>query len=176
MAAPFYRFRLPSRSFTRPGWAAAVVRGWLSRGLTPHQLALAVAVGGTCAFFPILGAATPLCALAALLLRLNQPVVQGINVLTTPLYPPAVLLFIRLGEALTGAPARGFDFAAWSRLGREHPGQFFARFGQTLAEGVVGWAAAAVLAAPLIYLAVRLVIRAREGDGARRQAPRSLPA
>lgn len=135
------------------------IRAWFAQGLTPHQLALAIAAGGTCAFFPVLGAATPLCVATALALRLNQPLVQGVNALTAPVYPAMVFLFVRVGEALTGAPAGGLDFSAWAEIVRRHPAEFLGKFGATVAHAVVGWGVLSAFGAPCAYLATRLVLR-----------------
>ncbi|HUB58966.1 MAG TPA: DUF2062 domain-containing protein, partial [Candidatus Micrarchaeia archaeon] len=43
----------------------------LRQGVTPEKLALSIALGAALGVFPVLGTTTALCALAALLLRLN---------------------------------------------------------------------------------------------------------
>ena len=169
-AFPFYRFRAPRRPGRRPGWLDGL-RAGLTQGLAPHDVALAFAAGSVCAFFPVLGAATPLCVLAALALRLNQPLVQAINGLTFPLYPVLVVAFVHLGERLAGAPVRGLDLAAMSQLLRADPAAFLRRFGETLRHAVLGWAVVSAAAAPLIYAAARALLRLSE-----RRSPRPLPA
>jgi uncharacterized protein (DUF2062 family) len=168
-AFPFYRFRLARRRGPRPGWREALRVG-LTQGLAPHEVALALAAGTVCAFFPVLGAATPLCVLAALALRLNQPLVQAINGLSFPAYPVMAVVFVHCGERLAGAPPRGLDLAAMSRLVRSDPAAFLQRFGQTLGHAVLGWAALSAVAAPLIYALARALLRLSE------RRPRPLPA
>lgn len=168
-AFPFHRRRIARRAARPPGWALAL-RLALTQGLAPHELALALAAGAVCAFFPVLGAATPLCLLAALALRLNQPLVQAINGLSFPLYPLAAAAFVRCGERLAGAPARGLDLAAVSRMLRAEPAGFLQRFGEALGHAVLGWAAVSAVAGPLIYAATRLLLRPAE------RRPRPRPA
>lgn len=65
----------------------------LKQGTAPEKLALAIAVGVSVGSIPLLGAATPLCLLLGVLLRLNHPVVQAANY---AVYPLQVGLFLPL--------------------------------------------------------------------------------
>ena len=62
----------------------------LTQGITPEKIALTLAVGSALALFPILGTTTLLCLLAGILLRLNQPIIQMVNALCTPLHLPVI--------------------------------------------------------------------------------------
>jgi uncharacterized protein (DUF2062 family) len=77
----------------------------LSHGMSPHAIALSVALGFVLGVFPILGCPTILCGLAAIMLRLNLPAVQFVNYLVYPLQIALLLPFIRLGERLFHTPA-----------------------------------------------------------------------
>ena len=76
----------------------------LRQGLSPGKLAASVAVGIGISIFPVFGATTLLCLIAAYLGRLNQPTVQLINYLAGPLQLLLLIPFIRLGEWLFHAP------------------------------------------------------------------------
>ena len=52
----------------------------------------------------MLGVSTALCALAALLLRLNMPAIQLVNYLLTPLQLLLIIPLLRFGELLADAP------------------------------------------------------------------------
>lgn len=123
----------------------------LFRGLRPHEVALAVAVGAACAFFPVLGLATPLCCLAALALRLNLPLVQAINGLTSPGYPAAVYLFVRIGAWASRNPTPSFGGASFWTLVRHPSPAVLAAIGQGLGLALVGWAVVAAAWIPLAY-------------------------
>ena len=56
----------------------------LSQGVTPEKLALSLALGITLGIFPALGSTTALCAIAALVLRLNLPAIQIVNYFMYP--------------------------------------------------------------------------------------------
>ena len=69
------------------------VRKIFHQGLTPHQLALTIALGVVVGIVPLVWGATPLCALLAFRLRLNQVAIQAVNYLV---YPLQMALFIPL--------------------------------------------------------------------------------
>ena len=64
----------------------------LRQGVSPRELALCLALGTTIGLIPVLGVSTLLCALAALMLRLNMPAIQLVNYLLSPLQ---LILIIR---------------------------------------------------------------------------------
>jgi len=75
----------------------------LRQGVTPEKIALSVALGAALGVFPALGWTTTLCAIAALVLRLNLPAIQIVNYFMYPLQLALLLPFFRLGEKLFGA-------------------------------------------------------------------------
>jgi len=76
----------------------------LRQGVTPEKLALSLALGVAIGVFPVLGTTTALCALIALVLRLNLPAIQLVNYFVYPLQIALILPFFRAGEKLFGAP------------------------------------------------------------------------
>lgn len=76
----------------------------LRQGVTPEKIALSVALGVALGVFPMLGTTTALCAIAALLLRLNLPAIQIVNYFVYPLQIGLLVPFFRVGEKLFRAP------------------------------------------------------------------------
>ncbi|MGC1616188.1 MAG: DUF2062 domain-containing protein [Candidatus Acidiferrum sp.] len=76
----------------------------LRQGVTPEKLALSIALGVALGVFPVLGTTTALCALAALILRLNLPAIQILNYFVYPAQIALLIPFFRMGEKLFGAP------------------------------------------------------------------------
>jgi uncharacterized protein (DUF2062 family) len=76
----------------------------LRQGVSPEKMALSLALGVALGVFPVLGTTTTLCAIAALLWRLNLPAIQIVNSFVYPLQIALLLPFFRLGEQLFGAP------------------------------------------------------------------------
>jgi hypothetical protein len=74
----------------------------LKQGITPRKLALTCSLGIVLGLFPVLGTTTLLCLAAALLLRLNIPLIQLVNYLAAPLQLVLIVPFIKMGSALFG--------------------------------------------------------------------------
>ena len=72
----------------------------LRQGVTPEKLALSLSLGVVLGVFPALGWTTVLCALAALILRLNIPATQLVNYFMYPVQLATIIPFFRLGEIL----------------------------------------------------------------------------
>jgi uncharacterized protein (DUF2062 family) len=76
----------------------------LKQGVTPEKIALSLALGAALGVFPALGWTTGLCAIAALILRLNLPAIQIVNYFMYPAQIALLIPFFRLGEKLFRAP------------------------------------------------------------------------
>jgi len=76
----------------------------LKQGVTPEKMALSLALGAAFGVFPALGWTTSLCAIAALVFRLNLPAIQIVNYFMYPVQIALLLPFFRLGEKLFRAP------------------------------------------------------------------------
>ena len=131
----------------------------LRQGTTPDKISLTIALGLALGVFPILGSTTALCLAAAVLLKLNQPVIHLVNWLIYPLQPPLILVFIRLGEKLAGAPPVPFSITDMLARFKDSPAQFFRDFGLTALHGIVGWLLVAPLVVAILYFALRPGLR-----------------
>ncbi len=76
----------------------------LRQGVTPEKIALSVALGAALGVFPALGWSTTLCAIAAIVLRLNLPAIQLVNYFVYPAQIALLVPFFRWGEKLFRAP------------------------------------------------------------------------
>ena len=76
----------------------------LRQGMAPRRLALCVAIAVVVGNIPILGVSTILCALIALLLRLNLPAIQLVQASMAPTQLLLIIPFVRLGEWILHAP------------------------------------------------------------------------
>ena len=70
----------------------------LRQGVTPEKLALSIALGAVLGVLPAIGWNTALCALIALIWRLNLPAIQMVNYFLYPLQIALLIPFFRLGE------------------------------------------------------------------------------
>ena len=140
----------PSRTFWQRRVADPVI-AQLTQGITPEKVALTIAVGSTCALFPILGTTTLLCLLAGIALRLNQPIIQAVNYLCYPIHIPLIWWMVRTGEWLFKEPHHPFKMRILANLLWEEPLQFLRVFGMTGFHAIVVWAILAPFWTLLVY-------------------------
>jgi len=84
----------------------------LRQGVSPQRLALCVAIGIVVGNIPILGLSTALCALIALVFRLNLPAMQLVQALMAPTQVLLIIPFVRLGEWILRAPRQPLSIEA----------------------------------------------------------------
>jgi len=129
----------------------ALIAAQFTQGFTPQKISLTVTLGLTLGVFPIFGATTTLCALAGLWLKLNQPVIQLVNYLASPLQLALIFVFVRIGEWIMRAPRVSFSIPELFRKFHESPANFFREFGLTGLHGIIAWLVIAPFFAALIY-------------------------
>lgn len=139
----------------------APIRLQLLQGITPRQVALTLALGGVLGIFPILGASTPLCLLAGVSLRLNQPLIQLINYLVYPVQLLLLIPFYRAGERLFGAdPVPIVDVSGLIARFGEDAWQFLLDYGRVGLYGVAVWCLVAPLLTALVYALLAPMLQA----------------
>jgi uncharacterized protein (DUF2062 family) len=149
---------LPPREDLRTR-VAAWMRRLVHQGHTPEKVALSVALGITIGLFPIFGATTLLCVVAAVALRLNHPAIQVANQLMYPLQIPLIVVFIRLGESMLGVAPIPFSATLMVAELRTHPTTIFERFGTAGLHGILGWAMVSPIVVGLAYAALLPIVR-----------------
>ena len=145
------------------GWIqrrlVAPLQAQLTQGVSPGKLALSVALGTACGLVPVLGASTALCALLALALRLNQPAIQLVNYLLTPLQLLLIIPQLRFGEWLTGAPRFPITLESGMALLARGPIEAVAVLGTAIAHATLAWVVLAPPAAFLLFHALAPAFR-----------------
>jgi len=124
----------------------------LRHGITPEKIALSIALGIALGVFPVIGATTILCALAALVLRLNLPAIQIVNYFVYPLQIALLLPFYRAGQWLFGAPRAQLSLAQIRVLAHAGMGKTVAALWVTIWHGAVAWCLLAPLFVAGAYL------------------------
>ena len=122
-----------------------------TQGVTPQKIALTIALGISLGIFPIFGATSTLCAIFAVSLKLNQPVIQLVNWLISPVQMSLILVFVRIGEGMTRAQPVSFSVPELFRKFHESPAKFMHEFGMTGLHGIVAWLVIAPFVAAMIY-------------------------
>jgi len=131
-----------------------------THGITPDKVAATLAVGTACSLFPFLGFTTALNLAVGLRLRMNQPILQSLNYLLTPIHLVMIVVYVRLGEWLWRAQDDRFTVGEMLRIFREASfGDFLQRFGWTGIHAFTAWALTTPLLVALLYYSLRPALR-----------------
>lgn len=143
----------------RPRWPrrlADPLRRQLTQGVSPDQLAFTLGIGTACSVFPFLGFTSLLNLAVGVALRLNQPVLQGLNQLLGPFQILLILVYVRAGEWVWRAQEDGFTVGEMIRTFRDGSlGDFLQRFGWAGIHALTAWA----LTAPVLVLGLTWALR-----------------
>ena len=146
----------------RSSWERNVIdpiAAQLTQGITPEKIALTLSVGSAFALFPILGTTTILCLIVGISLRLNQPIIQMVNALCTPLHLPVIYGLVRLGGFIFKIPYYHLRIPMMNHLLWADPKDFFERFGMTALHAIVAWAIIAPIWIIIVYFFALPVLR-----------------
>ncbi len=123
----------------------------LLQGITPQKVALSLACGVVCGLFPVLGATTLLCAVVALLFRLNLPAVQSVNYLIYPAQLALILPFIRAGEFILRTDRTKLSLPQMIALFDKSHVQALHVLWRLALHGIVAWLVFAPVAFVILY-------------------------
>jgi uncharacterized protein (DUF2062 family) len=132
----------------------------IKAGITPHKLALSLAVGLSCGIFPIPGLTTLPVLAVAFAAGLNVPIAQVINLLVTPLNLMTVVPFKNLGESLLGAEPAPLSVADLASGLRVAPIATLRDTGAAIAHALFGWLVFFPVGTFLLYIAALPLTRA----------------
>ena len=133
---------------------AGLVVAQLAQGITPEKIALSIALGITLGIFPVLGATTILYAIAAMRLKLNQPIIQLVNWLVYPLQLASILVFVRIGQWITHAPPVNFSVPDLIQTFHQSPLKFLQEFGVCQLQGLIAWLFIAPVFTAIVFFAL----------------------
>jgi uncharacterized protein (DUF2062 family) len=153
----------------------------LKQGMSPSRLALCVSVGIVVGNIPILGVSSILCAVIALVCRLNLPAIQLVQAAMAPTQILLIIPFVRLGEWLLQAPHQALSI----RQGFALIHQSIANAVRVLWDAIIHAGSAWLLVAPVaIFLLHKLFtiifrraatrLEPRDGPDAARAQPTPL--
>jgi uncharacterized protein (DUF2062 family) len=131
----------------------------LRQGITPEKIALSLAFGIALGVFPMLGSTTILCALAAVLFRLNLPAIQLVNYFVYPLQLALLIPFIRFGEALFQSPRVPLSIPVMFAAIRQSAWQATKTYWTSGWHAMIAWLLVGPLAIWLMYLVLTPLMR-----------------
>ncbi len=149
----------PRRSFWKRRLGDPVL-ALLTQGVTPDKLAATFALGTAVSLFPFIGFTTISNVGVGLWFRMNQPLLQAINYLLTPVHIVMILAYVRAGEWLWRSQAEKFSVIDVITTFRDASiGEFLQRFGWAGVHAFTAW----VISVPFIlgglYYGLRPVLR-----------------
>lgn len=127
----------------------------LSEGMTPHKIALTLALGVMLGATPVLGTTTILCALVAVVLRLNLPLIQAVNFLAYPLQLLLLIPFMQAGQWIFHQPPLPFTRSQLLELLHSGFRHALEQLWLYSLHGMVAWLLLGGAGAALIYLILR---------------------
>lgn len=143
----------------------------LTQGLSPDAIALTIAVGLAIAVIPVVGTTTILCTTAAIVLRLNQPLIQAINYLSFPLQLAFIVPYLGLGRLLFGGDPVDLSAQELAVFVTSRPMEAAEALWRVTLQALGAWLLTAPFIAAAVFFAVRPFLRA----AARRLRPASAP-
>jgi len=133
------------------------VADWLRQGISPRRLALSLALGFAVGCIPVFGLPTVLCAVLALLLRLNLPAIQAANYIVMPLQLVLIAPFMRLGHWIFSSSQRNsVDYHALLHLS---PLSLVWQLSGFAGQALVAWLLIAIPAVLVLTAALTLILR-----------------
>lgn len=133
----------------------APLRTQLTQGVTPDRLALTFAVGTACSLLPFFGLTTLFNLVVGLRLRLNQPILQAVNYLLSPVQLALILVYVRAGEWIWRADPVPLSIPTLVAAFRADPWAFLEGFGLTGVHAATAW----LLSVPVIVAALYYPLR-----------------
>lgn len=134
------------------------VVGLLRSGVTPTELAWALALGVVIGVNPLLGSTTLAALLAAVVFRANVVATQVSNHVVYPLELLMFPFFIRLGALLFRTGGLPLGLKALFAQARTHPWDLTKLLWRWEWHALVVWAAFACLAAPVLAAGLRPIL------------------
>ena len=160
-----YTCSLPQRWLAvRLRSARESVLAWLKCGMAPRQLAFTLALGFAIGCIPLLGVTTGICAVLALVLRLNMPAIQAANWLAMPLQVVLLIPFLRLGQWLFAGRTPAFNPAQLLQQIETTPWHMLLQMSGLFGHAVLAWMIAAgpalllmtLLLTPLVHRVAKM--------------------
>lgn len=131
----------------------------ISQGASPRGLALSCALASIFGTFPLLGTTTVLCLIFGSWLRANQPMMQIINYLLSPIQLILIPVYLTAGQWLAGGPKVVIGPRELMELFAKDPRSFLETYGIAGLHAVTVWAMMAPLLGTLIYFLTLPIFR-----------------
>jgi|SRR6185437_642171 len=148
--------KLPAQNWIAMRQKAASL---LLEGISPQRLALTLALGFVLGCIPLVGIPTGLCAVLALVFRLNLPAIQAANYAAMPFQLALVVPLVRLGGKMAPLTHASLDLAALTHSPLQMFTHTSAQLGLLAGQALIAWLVLAIPVAAVLTLALTGVLR-----------------
>jgi uncharacterized protein (DUF2062 family) len=148
--------KLPAQNWIAMRQKAASL---LLEGISPQRLALTLALGFVLGCIPLVGIPTGLCAILALVFRLNLPAIQAANYAAMPFQLALVVPLVRLGGKMAPLTHASLDLAALTHSPLEMFTHASTQLGLLAGQALLAWLVLAIPVAAVLTLALTGVLR-----------------
>jgi hypothetical protein len=131
----------------------------LRQGISPEKIALTIALGIMLGVIPVIGSTTLLCALAAVVLRLNLPAIQLVNGVVYPLQLILLIPFYRMGAWLFHTDVSTITLTGVGTLIRSGVWHAIQTLWVVTMHALVGWLLSGVVTSVLLYVLLVPLLR-----------------
>ncbi|GAB4342708.1 MAG: hypothetical protein OHK0038_22660 [Flammeovirgaceae bacterium] len=111
----------------------------LKQGVTPHKLALTLALGTVLGNFPVFGMTTFLCTAVAFALKLNLPAIHLVNYLMYPIQLSLVIPFVQIGSWIIGSKEPTITLAEVQSILDKDWTTAAALLWKIIVQAIIGW-------------------------------------
>jgi len=134
------------------------VKALFKQGLSPHEVALSIALASFWGVIPLLGIATPAVTFLTLKWKLNLPIAIFTTYVLSPLHVGLFIPFIHAGEWLLGIPHLPITFDALRDGLKSDILLTLSERGWQLSYGVLGWIMITLPLSVIIYLLFKSIL------------------
>jgi uncharacterized protein (DUF2062 family) len=131
----------------------------LRQGISPQKIALTIALGIVLGITPALGTTVVLCTVAAIVFRLNLPVIQLVNGLVYPLQLILLIPFYRVGAWMFGADVSTISLHGVVTLIRSGMWQAIRTLWVVTLHALAAWLLLGAAASGILYIVLIPVMR-----------------
>jgi uncharacterized protein (DUF2062 family) len=131
----------------------------LRQGLTVEKIALGLSVGVVIGIFPVIGITTVLCAIAAIVLRLNLPAMQVVNYLVYPLQIVLLIPFFHFGALLFGVAPPPWSASDLMAMFRDDFWGAIRQLWDITMRAIVGWSLICVPMMAAMYYTLKPLLK-----------------
>lgn len=130
---------------------------FLKNGIQPLPLAIAVTLGIVLGIFPVLGSTSILCAIVALVFRLNMPAIQLVNYFMYPLQLLLYIPFFKMGAWLFNMPAGDLTLTKVYELLKNTPIEGIKSLWWANVRAMAAWVLVVIIPTPILFFTFRTI-------------------